>query len=395
MTMKRLVAIPSEAVSEYELSGYSTWLPRYYNPAGMFDEVWVPSPLEPRQRDAYGLRLRPVTWAGFRRILGEIRPDLVRAYGGGWSAEMTCLSRVSGIPVIVSLHDSLEGSICTAVRFADRVFCVSSVVRQNALATGIPGDRLALLPNRVDPQVFRPLDKSKSPPGTEFGPGRYILHVGRQCNQKNPDTLVRALALLPREYRVVFIGRGDAKPYRALARSVGVEDRCSWIEAVPNPELVHWYNWCDCMCTPSRHEGFGIVFIEAAACAAPIITSDIAPMNEYLDHGSTAHLVARYEDPSALASAIRDVCENKDYAHALGQGALKMSAAFKQQTVELREKELYVESMERGARSLSPTEMRSLRKLRRLALGRFLYNRFRAGIGKAVHKCLGINTVTA
>ena len=39
------------------------------------------------------------------------------------------------------------------------------------------------------------------------------------------------------------------------------------------------------MCTPSKWEGFGLVFVEAAACGAKIITSDVPPMNEYFSNG--------------------------------------------------------------------------------------------------------------
>ena len=45
------------------------------------------------------------------------------------------------------------------------------------------------------------------------------------------------------------------------------------------------------MCVPSRGEGFGIVFIEAAACGSVIVTSDIAPMNEFLTNGVNAIFV--------------------------------------------------------------------------------------------------------
>ena len=108
------------------------------------------------------------------------------------------------------------------------------------------------------------------------------------------------------------IGLGDIEKYQAIAEMSGVGDRCFWVGAVKNTELPLWYSWCDCMCTPSRWEGFGIVFIEAAACGAAIVTSDIGPMNEYLTPES-ACLVEDFENPSALAVAIRRSCEDTDH----------------------------------------------------------------------------------
>ena len=56
-----------------------------------------------------------------------------------------------------------------------------------------------------------------------FPPGKRILHVGRRSRQKNIETVIGALPLLPQDYMAVFIGRGDATPYTALAKTLGVE----------------------------------------------------------------------------------------------------------------------------------------------------------------------------
>ena len=65
------------------------------------------------------------------------------------------------------------------------------------------------------------------------------------------------------------------------------------------------------MCVPSRWEGFGIVFIEALACESIVVTSDIAPMNEYIKHGRNGLLVKDYENPKALAEMIKTACNDK------------------------------------------------------------------------------------
>ena len=69
---------------------------------------------------------------------------------------------------------------------------------------------------------------------------------------------------------------------------MAMSKRCFWIESVKNSELPVWYSWCDCFCVPSRWEGFGLVFIEAAACGSAIVTSDIAPMTEYFTNDKSA-----------------------------------------------------------------------------------------------------------
>jgi glycosyltransferase involved in cell wall biosynthesis len=102
------------------------------------------------------------------------------------------------------------------------------------------------------------------------------------------------------------------------------------------------------MCTPSRWEGFGIIFIEAAACGAPIVTSDIAPMNEYLKDGQSACLVRDYGNPEALAAAIRRVCEDTVYRGKISAGAQIAAKPFARARVDEAEVAFYREAMEMG-----------------------------------------------
>ena len=51
-----------------------------------------------------------------------------------------------------------------------------------------------------------------------------------------------------------------------------------------------------------------MVFIEALASEAVVVTSDIAPMNEFMTHHANGILVKDYENPQSLASAIQEAC---------------------------------------------------------------------------------------
>jgi 2-polyprenyl-3-methyl-5-hydroxy-6-metoxy-1,4-benzoquinol methylase len=177
--------------------------------------------------------------------------------------------------------------------------------------------------------------------------------VGRKSEEKNLETLIRALPLLPEVYRCIFIGQGDTQPYRALAQALNVEDRCFWIDAIKNSQLPLWYSWCDCMCTPSLREGFGVVFIEAAACGAPIVTSDIEPMNKYLTHDVSACLIKEYQDPTALSAAIQRVCEDDIYRKSISEGAVQAAQPFDRNVVDAQEAAIYHEAMNLGPLSLS------------------------------------------
>ena len=350
--LSRLVIIPSDPIEEYERKGLD-WLDRYYNPQGLFDEVFALSPKEGADRDAHGLKIRRVTIPSFGRVLREIRPDAVRAYGGFWPADLACSFRQAGIPVIVSVHDTNPSLFHPSVCFADHVLCVSRAVADLAISAGVSPGIIRILPNRVDLKTFRPTanPEPRHPELERLPDGRRILHIGRKARQKNLDTVIRALAKLPDDYACVFIGQGPTLGFKELARQLGVDERCAWIESVTNSELPLWYSWCDCFCVPSRWEGFGLVFLEAAACGAPIVTSDLAPMNELLTHGCHAHLVPEYEDPEAIARAIRTVCEDDFYRRQLSRNAPQAAIPFDREVVDALEAAFYREVVARGPRA--------------------------------------------
>lgn len=344
-TPSRLVVIPGDPIVSYEAAGYGSWLEAYYNPQAMFREVLALSVMEKGTRKAHGMTILGVKKQEFGSVLRDLNPTAVRAYGAHWPADLACRHKMPSVPVVVSVHDTNPNVIHRSVRYADLVICLSHAVKKQILALGVEPRRIRILPNRIDTNVFRPIRNQKSfeKIATQFPPGKHILHVGRKSEEKNLDTLIRSLRFLPGDYLAVFVGRGNPNAYLKLANDVGVSARCFWVEAVKNSELPLWYSWSDCMCVLSRWEGFGIVFIEAAACGAAVVTSDIAPMNEYLTHNLNACMVKDYEDPKAVASAIRKVCEQPEYRRRLGVEAVAMARQFDQRIVDAAESAIYRE----------------------------------------------------
>lgn len=343
----RLVVIPSDLISAYEKKGTSSRLEEYYNPQKMFLEVFAVSPLEEGERNAYGMTILGVSERDFLGVLRDIRPDVVRAYGGYWPADLACRFRLPGVPVIVSVHDTNPSLVHRSVRYADLVVCMSSAVRKQVIKKGADPQRVRILPNRIDATRFRPVNNRISMHSIDcrFPAGKHVLCIGRKSRQKNLDTLLRAVTFLPHDYSCVFIGQGETSSYLQLATDLGVTDRCFWLDRVENDELPLWYSWCDCLCVPSRWEGFGLVFVEAAACGTPIVTSDIEPMNEYLTHNVSAHLVEDFNNPQALAKAICKVCEDPAYRRLLAAGAIKAAQPFDRKIIDAQEVAIYREAM--------------------------------------------------
>lgn len=128
--------------------------------------------------------------------------------------------------------------------------------------------------------------------------------LARLVPQKGLETLIDAVADLPREYVAVVVGADEGEHGNLLRRRVSdraLDDRV-WFAGF-QANAAAWLRAVDLFCLPSRWEGLGLVLLEAGAIGTPIVASDIAPINELVvndQHG----LLAPVDDASAFANAL-------------------------------------------------------------------------------------------
>ena len=344
--MRKLVFFPSEPIISYIEKGRTyEFLDEYYNPGGYFDEVYCLSPWGEKKEEIIGnthyIKASPLRFA---KLIKKIKPDVIRGYGGYCCADWVSISKVKDIPTLVSVHNSDSDLIFDSLRYADAIVCMSNIVKEAIYEkVKIDTDQVWVMPNRIDINLFSPINNESffDQLNQRFGNGKHILHIGRKVEQKNIDTVIKALKYLSEDHTCIFVGRGNSEKYRTLAREDGVLERCYFIECIPNQELPLWYSWCDCFCTPSRWEGFGYVFIEAAACETAIVTSNIAPMNEYLTNGVDAILVDDYENPEKIAQAILKAESNTEDNRTMRKNARVASLKFEKSLIDKQEIEIY------------------------------------------------------
>ena len=350
--MKKIVVIPLGRVEDYINTGKTyQYFEKAFNPDDYFDEVYCLSygGKECKTGKVQYINARP---ADFGKIIRRIKPDIVRAYAGCEPCDWAVANRVQDIPIVVSVHDVNPDLLNRSLKYADYIICKSEIVKEDVKKyVDVDEKRIFVLPNRVDTNVFKKRDSKEFEKLNEvYGNGKHILHVGRKVEQKNLETLIQALQYLPLEYKAIFVGPGNADFYNQLARECNVSERCFFIDHVSREEeLPIYYSWCDCMCTPSRWEGFGFVFIEAAACECPIVTSNIAPMNEYLTNGIDSILVDEYENPEILAKCIIQACDQNEEIQRMKNNARKVGLRFDRAAVDKEESELYKKLILMGA----------------------------------------------
>jgi phosphatidylinositol alpha-1,6-mannosyltransferase len=200
-----------------------------------------------------------------------------------------------------------------ALRHADHVIANSEFTRNELIKLDVDPGRITLVYPGVDVSCFRPglsCDDLKAGIGLQSGQ-RLILSVGRLSRRKGFDMVVRSLPELRRrgiDARYALIGIGEDRAYLAdLASELGVSDRVHFLGHVGADDLPRWYNACDVFVMPNREvngdtEGFGMVFIEAAACGKPSIAGKAGGTGAAVVDGKTGHRVDGSNDAEVVAT---------------------------------------------------------------------------------------------
>jgi phosphatidyl-myo-inositol dimannoside synthase len=168
----------------------------------------------------------------------------------------------------------------SAVEAADLVTAVSRVTRRRLLDwTDLAPDQVRVLPNTVR-NIFVPGTAApdyRACLGIAGGP--VILTVGRLASTERSKGHEAIFGLIPALRRrfpgllYLIAGEGDDLPrLKQRARDLGLEDgTVRFLGYVPDGELPDLYRLADLFVMPSSTEGFGIVYLEAAACGLRVV----------------------------------------------------------------------------------------------------------------------------
>lgn len=220
-----------------------------------------------------------------------------------------------------------------ALRHADRVVANSEHTRDTLLDMGIDAKRITIIYPGVDTSVFRPgLDTTGLRESLNIGPEeKLVFSVGRLSRRKGFDQMLRAVAQLkasglPVRYVIGGIGE-DAEYLNGIIQELDLKNTAHLIGSISEADLPRWINACDVFAMPNReingdNEGFGMVFIEAAACGKPVIAGKAGGTGAAVLDGRTGIRVDG-ANVEAIRSALEQVFFDKVRAEHLGQEGLR------------------------------------------------------------------------
>ena len=251
------------------------------------------------------------------------------------------VARLTGRPVLIYAHgEELTGwgrgrkfkAMCFAMKNADWILSNSDNTR-DVLATliGVDPRRIAVIYPTVDENRFRPglpfddLRTSMSLTGNK----KLILSIGRLMLRKGFDNVIRVLPVLLEQgldIEYALIGIGDDMDYlQQLACELNLKDRVHFLGHVSYEDLPRWYNACDLFAMPNRNidgdtEGFGLVFLEAAASGKPAVAGKAGGTGSAVVDGETG-LRVDGENLDEIEQALKRLLTDSAEATEMGRKA--------------------------------------------------------------------------
>ena len=286
----------------------------------------LPTPMVSRRvgrlAEAHGADL--VIWDPALPV-GHVAPKVGRPYAVVLhGAEVTVPGRLPGTRQLLR----------RVLRGASLVICAGwypAAEAERAAGRPLP---TVVVPPGVDTARFQPLDSAeRASVRDELGlpvDAPLVVSVSRLVPRKGMDTLIRAAARLRDrvpDVVVAIAGSGrDRARLEGLVASTGAPVRL--LGRVPDEILPGLYGAGDVFSMSCRNrwggleqEGFGIVFVEAAAAGVPAVAGDSGGSAEAVAHGETGLVVRRPDAPDQVADALAELLDDDTRRREMGRRA--------------------------------------------------------------------------
>lgn len=230
-------------------------------------------------------------------------------YPEGLAAALAGL--VLRVPVTITLRGMLpllvpfrlrRPQLRFALRRAARIIAVSEPLKRDAVALGIPPERVRVIENGIDPEVFEARDRIEARRRlclAKYGP--LLVSVGTLAPRKGFHLVIEAVARCARRWpalRFAIVG-GDGPEgamgaeLRQLAARLGIADAVIFAGPRESSELADWYSAADLFVLATAHEGCPNVVLEALACGTPVVATPVGNIPELIDSPRVGLLVER------------------------------------------------------------------------------------------------------
>lgn len=235
-----------------------------------------------------------------------VYPDGVAAarLGQSFGKPVVVTARGTDVNLIATLPGP-QAQIRAAMPHIDRLITVSAALGERASVVGFQTDRIAVLRNGVDPEVFCPADGSQWR-ARAAGAETVFVSVGNLIPLKGHDLAIRALSRFDGAH-LLIAGQGPQRAtLEALAHELGLSNRVHFLGTMPQEALKGLYSAADVLILASEREGWPNVLLEAMACGTPVVATNVGGIPEIVT-APVAGRIAAARTPESISDALQAV----------------------------------------------------------------------------------------
>lgn len=275
------------------------------------------------------------------------RPDFIYERASLYSTAGIQLARALDRPLILELNSPLAVEQATyrttglgelaakaeswILSRADAVVAVSSSLREYAISLGAAPDRVHVVPNGVNPELFHPDAASDLNTGPDLGVGPVLGFVGGLRPWHGMEVLPALLERLIGRYpdiRLVIAGDGPLRgDLEREARERGLERSIVFTGALPHEEIPAWIRRFDIALAPyprPKHDFYfsPLKIFEYMACGVPVVAAGLGQIPDIVRDGETG-LLYPPDKPGVLLAACERLLDEPRLRESLGRAAAK------------------------------------------------------------------------
>ncbi len=289
----------------------------------------------------------------FRRVVKEIKPDLIHAgpiqtcaFIAALSGFRPILAMSWGYDLVMDAESSWGMKQVTSYTLRRSAFFTSdaNVTRDKAVGFGMNPEKSVIFPWGTDIEHFRPgnaegrKQNAEKASRTSKVKSRKSAIVNRKsitlfCSRTweaiyGVDVLARAfvkVATVNPDVNLILLGGGSqGAKIRQILMNGGVMERVHFGGQVGQRDLPRWYHMADIYISPSHVDGTSVTLLEALASGLPCLVSDIPGNKDWIEEGVNGWTF-RDGDVDDLAEKILSAIKSRRSFKKIGAAARKMA----------------------------------------------------------------------
>ncbi len=214
---------------------------------------------------------------------------------------------------LIPEHRLPRAMILRAAASADGLITVCQALKDRLVELGVAAERVTVLRNGVDLDLFRPGDRAAA--RTRLGlAAPTLLSVGHLIERKGHHLVIEALRQLPAMTLLIAGDGPERSALEGLSQRLGVADRVRFLGAVAHAALPEIYGAADILVLASSREGWANVLLEAMACGTPVVATRVWGTPEVVARPEAGELAEKRSADGLVAAVHRLLARLPDRA---------------------------------------------------------------------------------